>query len=59
MACGTAETAGPKITHAPDIPDHIPVIACAARDRTSSRDVLIALIRHLKERSAPALEAAR
>ncbi|MEU5956569.1 ATP/GTP-binding protein [Streptomyces sp. NPDC047525] len=48
-----------EIRDALDIPDHIPVVACDARDRTSSRDVLIALIRHLKERSAPALEAAR
>nr|WP_202121861.1 ATP/GTP-binding protein [Streptomyces sp. BA2] len=48
-----------EIRDALDIPAHIPVVACDARDRESSRDVLIALIRHLKEHAAPALEAAR
>ncbi|WP_345749914.1 ATP/GTP-binding protein [Streptomyces sp. ODS28] len=33
-----------------------PIISCDARDRLSSRTVLIALIRHLKERSAAAGE---
>jgi hypothetical protein len=32
------------------------VVACDARDRASSRDVLVALIRHLKDRSSVALE---
>ncbi|MEV8310817.1 ATP/GTP-binding protein [Streptomyces flavidovirens] len=45
-----------EIRDALDITDRIPVVACDARDRGSSRDVLIALIRHLKERSAAALE---
>ncbi|WP_320778355.1 GTP-binding protein [Streptomyces sp. CRN 30] len=45
-----------EIRDALDIPDHIPVVACDARDRASSRDVLIALIHHLKERSAAVLE---
>ncbi|MER5550836.1 ATP/GTP-binding protein [Streptomyces sp. NPDC002793] len=45
-----------EIRDALDIPEHTPVVTCDARDRTSSRDVLIALIRHLKERSATALE---
>ncbi|UXY31440.1 GTP-binding protein [Streptomyces sp. HUAS TT20] len=45
-----------EIRDALDISPDIPVVACDARDRASSRDVLIALIRHLKERSAIALE---
>ncbi|MEU8710319.1 ATP/GTP-binding protein [Streptomyces sp. NPDC048565] len=45
-----------EIRDALDIPEHTPVVTCDARDRTSSRDVLIALIRHLKARSAVALE---
>ncbi|KAA0941733.1 MULTISPECIES: GTP-binding protein [Streptomyces] len=45
-----------EIRDALDISPDIPVVACDARDRASSRDVLIALIRHLKERSAAALE---
>ncbi|MFE9725182.1 ATP/GTP-binding protein [Streptomyces sp. NPDC005794] len=45
-----------EIRDALDIPEHTPVVTCDARDRTSSRDVLIALIRHLKARSAIALE---
>lgn len=46
-----------EIRDALDIPPHIPIVACDARDRASSRDVLVALIRHLKERSAVALES--
>jgi signal recognition particle receptor subunit beta len=46
-----------EIRDALDIPDHIPVVACDARDRASSRDVLVALIHHLKDRSAVALES--
>ncbi|WP_369174633.1 ATP/GTP-binding protein [Streptomyces sp. R28] len=46
-----------EIRDALDISPHIPVVACDARDRTSSRDVLVALVRHLKERSAVALES--
>jgi signal recognition particle receptor subunit beta len=45
-----------EIRDALDISPHTPIVACDARDRASSRDVLIALIRHLKERSAVALE---
>jgi signal recognition particle receptor subunit beta len=45
-----------EIRDALDIPEHTPVVTCDARDRNSSRDVLIALIRHLKERSDVALE---
>lgn len=45
-----------EIRDALDIPPHIPVVACDARDRASSRDVLIALIRHVKDRSVVALE---
>jgi signal recognition particle receptor subunit beta len=46
-----------EIRDALDIPPDVPIVACDARDRASSRDVLIALIRHLKERSAVALES--
>lgn len=45
-----------EIRDALDIPEHIPVVAFDARDRASSRDVLVALIHHLKDRSAVALE---
>ncbi|MGW7256701.1 GTP-binding protein [Streptomyces sp. NPDC054834] len=45
-----------EIRDALDISPDIPVVACDARDRAASRDVLIALIRHLQERSAVALE---
>jgi signal recognition particle receptor subunit beta len=45
-----------EIRDALDISPHTPVVICDARDRASSRDVLIALIHHLKERSALALE---
>ncbi|MEU9360239.1 ATP/GTP-binding protein [Streptomyces sp. NPDC048301] len=45
-----------EIRDALDVPDHTPVVTCDARDRASSRDVLIALIHHLKARSAAALE---
>ena len=45
-----------EIRDALDIPGNIPVVACDARDRDSSRDVLVALIRHLKDRSPVALE---
>jgi len=45
-----------EIRDALDIPENIPVVACDARDRASSRDVLVALIRHLKDRSPVALE---
>ncbi|MFI2376864.1 GTP-binding protein [Streptomyces sp. NPDC018964] len=46
-----------EIRDALDIPAHIPVVSFDARDRASSRDVLVALIRHLKERSATAGES--
>ncbi|WP_442802639.1 GTP-binding protein [Streptomyces sp. CB01635] len=45
-----------EIRDALDISPHTPVVECDARDRASSRDVLIALIRHLKERTAVAEE---
>ncbi|MFI6461545.1 GTP-binding protein [Streptomyces sp. NPDC050528] len=41
-----------EIRDALDISADIPVVAFDARERSSSRDVLVALIRHLKERSA-------
>lgn len=43
-----------EIRDALDISPHTPVVECDARDRNSSRDVLITLIRHLKERSTVA-----
>ncbi|MER5295928.1 ATP/GTP-binding protein [Streptomyces pharetrae] len=46
-----------EIRDALDIPPHIPIVACDARDRASSRDVLVALIRHLKDSSTAALES--
>ncbi|MFJ7073943.1 GTP-binding protein [Streptomyces sp. NPDC098781] len=46
-----------EIRDALDISPHTPIVACDARDRASSRDVLVALIRHLQERSAVALES--
>lgn len=46
-----------EIRDALDIPENIPVVACDARDRASSRDVLVALIQHLKDRSAVAMES--
>ncbi|MEU6607688.1 ATP/GTP-binding protein [Streptomyces shenzhenensis] len=46
-----------EIRDALDISPHTPVVACDARDRASSRDVLVALIRHLQERSAVAVES--
>ncbi|MFE1248085.1 ATP/GTP-binding protein [Streptomyces sp. NPDC058735] len=45
-----------EIRDALDIPGHTPVVSFDARDRASSRDVLVALIHHLKERFAAALE---
>ncbi|MFF7705581.1 GTP-binding protein [Streptomyces lydicus] len=46
-----------EVRDALDISTQVPVVACDARDRESSRDVLIALIRHLKERSDVAVES--
>nr|WP_237548791.1 ATP/GTP-binding protein [Streptomyces sp. SID4950] len=45
-----------EIRDALDLSPHTPIVACDARDRASSRDVLVALIHHLKERSDVALE---
>ncbi|MEV6170595.1 ATP/GTP-binding protein [Streptomyces sp. NPDC051954] len=45
-----------EIRDALDISPHTPIVVCDARDRASSRDVLITLMRHLKERSAVVLE---
>jgi len=46
-----------EIRDALDISPHTPIVACDARDRASSRDVLVALIQHLRERSAVSLES--
>ncbi|MEV0692014.1 ATP/GTP-binding protein [Streptomyces sp. NPDC050388] len=46
-----------EIRDALDIPEHIPVVAFDARDRAASRDVLVTLIQHLRERSAVAVES--
>ncbi|MCW8215229.1 GTP-binding protein [Streptomyces griseolus] len=45
-----------EIRDALDIPSHTPVVSFDARSRSASRDVLVTLIRHLKGRSAAALE---
>ncbi|WP_326686950.1 MULTISPECIES: ATP/GTP-binding protein [unclassified Streptomyces] len=46
-----------EVREALAISPHTPIVTCDARDRVSSRDVLIALIRHIKERSVAALES--
>ena len=46
-----------EIRDALDIPEHIPVVAFDARDRAASRDVLVTLIHHLRERSVVAVES--
>ncbi|CAM5484105.1 MULTISPECIES: GTP-binding protein [Streptomyces] len=46
-----------EIRDALDIPGHIPVVAFDARDRSASRDVLVTLIHHLRDRSAAAVES--
>ncbi|MFG3583035.1 ATP/GTP-binding protein [Streptomyces sp. NPDC047990] len=46
-----------EVRDALDLPPDTPIVSCDARDRASSRDVLIALVRHLQERSAAAREA--
>ncbi|SDD29160.1 GTP-binding protein [Streptomyces prasinopilosus] len=46
-----------EIRDALDIPGHIPVVAFDARDRSASRDVLVALVHHLRDRSATAAES--
>ncbi|WP_369211433.1 GTP-binding protein [Streptomyces flavofungini] len=45
-----------EVRDALDISPHTPIVVCDARDRVSSRDVLITLMRHLQERAAVALE---
>ncbi|MFD4761882.1 ATP/GTP-binding protein [Streptomyces sp. NPDC058439] len=45
-----------EIRDALDIPPNTPVVSFDARDRAASRDVLVTLIRHLKDRSVTALE---
>ncbi|MBO8198334.1 ATP/GTP-binding protein [Streptomyces sp. A73] len=45
-----------EVREALAISPQTPIVTCDARDRASSRDVLIALIRHIKERSVAALE---
>ncbi len=46
-----------EIRDALDISSHTPIVVCDARNRASSRDVLITLMRHLKERAAVAVES--
>ncbi|MET8221530.1 ATP/GTP-binding protein [Streptomyces hirsutus] len=46
-----------EIRDALDIPGHIPVVAFDARDRSASRDVLVTLIHHLRDRSAAVVES--
>ncbi|MFE3169039.1 ATP/GTP-binding protein [Streptomyces sp. NPDC059224] len=45
-----------EIRDALDVAPHIPVVAFDARDRASSRDVLVALVEHLRDRPPVALE---
>ncbi|WP_326696012.1 ATP/GTP-binding protein [Streptomyces sp. NBC_01754] len=45
-----------EIRDALDIPPHTPVVSFDARSRSASRDVLVTLIRHLKDRSSAVLE---
>ncbi|MFC7017552.1 GTP-binding protein [Streptomyces viridiviolaceus] len=45
-----------EIRDALDISPHTPVVSFDARDRAAGRDVLVALIRHLKDHAAAALE---
>ncbi|MEU3246916.1 MULTISPECIES: GTP-binding protein [unclassified Streptomyces] len=45
-----------EVRDALDLPPDTPIVSCDARDRSSSRDVLIALVRHLQGRSAAARE---
>ncbi|GGV64390.1 ATP-binding protein [Streptomyces griseoloalbus] len=45
-----------EIRDALDVPAHIPIVSFDARDRAASRDVLLALIRHVKGRPAVAVE---
>ncbi|MEV6316574.1 ATP/GTP-binding protein [Streptomyces sp. NPDC051776] len=46
-----------EVREALDVPPDTPVVTFDARDRGSSRDVLITLIKHLQERSTAALES--
>ncbi|MEU3148170.1 MULTISPECIES: ATP/GTP-binding protein [unclassified Streptomyces] len=46
-----------EIRDALDIPGNIPVVAFDARDRSASRDVLVTLIHHLRDRSAVVAES--
>ncbi|MEU8716204.1 MULTISPECIES: ATP/GTP-binding protein [unclassified Streptomyces] len=45
-----------EIRDALDIAAHIPVVAFDARDRAAGRDVLVALVEHLRDRPRAALE---
>ncbi|MBB5125917.1 GTP-binding protein [Streptomyces griseoloalbus] len=45
-----------EIRDALDVPAHIPIVSFDARDRAASRDVLLALIRHVQGRPAVAVE---
>ncbi|MFV0129322.1 GTP-binding protein [Streptomyces sp. HMX112] len=40
-----------QIREALDLPDHVPLVECDARDRSSSKYVLITLVEHLKSLS--------
>lgn len=51
VACnnfGDTEHGHDRIREALDLPDHIPLIDCDARSRDSSKQVLIALVEHLR-----------
>ena len=44
---GARDRTPEEIRGALDLDPHVPLVLCDARDRTSSRDVLLALIDHL------------
>ncbi|MFD3517794.1 ATP/GTP-binding protein [Streptomyces sp. NPDC058657] len=48
-----------QVREALDLPDDVPMITCDARDRASSKNVLITLVEHLHALSTTAREPAR
>jgi signal recognition particle receptor subunit beta len=54
---GPAEHGLAEIRAALDLPEHVPLIDCDARDRESSKQVLIDLVRHLQRLAEEALLA--
>ncbi|WP_433549469.1 GTP-binding protein [Streptomyces sp. CA-294286] len=48
-----------QVREALDLPDHVPMVTCDARDRTSAKYVLITLVEHLYALSTTARESAQ